>query len=118
MPQNIVDIIDRQIAAYNEQDIEKFAATYHDDLELFMFPNDCFCKGKEQLIEIYGKRFSERPDAKATIATRIIMGQYVIDDETVTGVPETGTLRLVATYEVMDGLISKVWFIYAPKIKN
>lgn len=115
MSQNITEIVDRQIDAYNERNIENFAATYHENLELYIFPNDCFCLGKAQLLEQYSKRFSERPEAKATIASRVAMGQFVIDHEILTGIPEKGSIQLVATYEVTDGLISKVWFIYDPQ---
>lgn len=117
MPQNneshkIEEIVNQQLDAYNAHDIDAFVKTYHDDVELFMFPNECFCQGKAQLYELYKKRFTDRPEAIATIASRIVMGNFVSDDETVTGIPDVGHIRLLATYEIKDNLITKVWFIY------
>jgi len=116
---NIVDVVQGQVDAYNAGDIDAFAATYHDNLLLFVFPNECFCQGKAQLREQYSKRFTDRPNAKATIASRVVMGQFVIDDEIITGIPnahtlERGTMRALAMYEVENKLISKAWFIYEP----
>ena len=108
----ISDVVDKQIAAYNDRDIEAFAATYHDAVELYLFPDECFCRGKKDLREQYAARFNARPEAHASISNRIIMGSYVIDDETVTGVPTVGSMRLLAKYEVKDDLISRVWFTY------
>ena len=119
MSSNIVRVVQVQVDAYNAGDIDAFAATYHDNLSLFIFPNECFCQGKEQLREQYSKRFTDRPNAKAAIASRVVMGQFVIDDEIVTGIPdahtlELGTMRALAMYEVEENLISKAWFIYEP----
>jgi len=108
----ISDVVDEQIKAYNNRDIEAFAATYHDSVELYLFPDECFCRGKKDLREQYTARFKARPEARAAISNRIIMGSYVIDDETVIGLPTVGSMRLLAKYEVIDDLIARVWFTY------
>lgn len=110
--QKTEEIVNQQLDAYNAHDIDAFVKTYHDDVELFIFPNECFCQGKNQLYDLYKKRFTDRPEAIATIASRIVMGDYVSDDETVTGIPGVGSIRLLAIYEVKENLITKVWFIY------
>jgi len=115
----IVKVVQAQVEAYNAGDIDAFAESYHDNLSLFIFPNESFCQGKAQLREQYSKRFTDRPNAKATIASRVVMGKFVIDDEIVTGIPdahtlELGTIRALAIYEVEGTLISKAWFIYQP----
>lgn len=114
----ISDVVDRQVQAYNKRDIDAFADTYHEDVELFIFPNDKFCHGKEDLRRQFSKRFAERPKAHATIAARIILEPYVVDDEILSGVPTIGTLRLLAQYEVKGGLITKVWFTYETPTEN
>jgi hypothetical protein len=45
--QQTIDVVDRQIQAYNNQDIAAFAATYHEDVEIHHFPADCNTKGNK-----------------------------------------------------------------------
>ncbi len=44
--QRIENIVNQQLEAYNAHDIDAFVKTYHDDIELFMFPNECFCQAR------------------------------------------------------------------------
>jgi len=55
--------------------------------------------------------FSKLPDLHAHVPRRTVMGNYVIDEEIVTGLRDGRTLKATAIYEVGDGLISRVWFI-------
>ncbi|MEM1257030.1 MAG: nuclear transport factor 2 family protein [Bacteroidota bacterium] len=102
-------IVEKQLEAYNARDIEGFAATYTQDVELFNFPNDRIGKGKEHLIKTYKAFFEATPDLHCEIKNRIIMGNKVIDEEylTVNG----QNFSAVAIYEVKNGKIAKVTFI-------
>jgi hypothetical protein len=57
----------------------------------------------------YGKLFEREPDRKATIARRIVQGDYVIDHEQVSGGGRKFTA--VAVYRVKNGKINAVWFL-------
>jgi hypothetical protein len=59
----------------------------------------------------YELLFAENPALHAQVPRRIIVGNHVIDEEVVTGLPGGNTIRATAIYEVLDGLISRVWFI-------
>jgi putative hydrolase of HD superfamily len=47
----------------------------------------------------------------------MVMGNFVIDHELVTRTfPEgTGTIEMVATYQVVEGKIAKAWFLFGAK---
>lgn len=104
-------IVQRQLDAYDAGDIDAFVATYTEDVEIYDHPATLRMQGRDALRETYGRLFTEAPDLKTHIATRIVRGDFVVDDETVTGVPGGGTRGAIAIYQVRDGLIAKVWFI-------
>jgi len=42
---------------------------------------------------------------------RIVLGNFVIDREKVTGLPDNQVINAVVIYEVQQGLIQRVWFL-------
>lgn len=42
--QQTIDIVERQLEAYNHRDIEAFAATYHPEVEIAHFQKGCFIR--------------------------------------------------------------------------
>lgn len=105
------DIVQRQLNAYNARDLDAFIATYHPDVRLYDFPDKLVREGHAALRQVYGRMFTQLPHLHAQVPRRIAMGNYVIDEEIVTGLPEGRTLKATAIYEVRDGLIARVWFI-------
>jgi hypothetical protein len=106
-----VDIVEEQLEAYNARDLDRFAATYSDDIRIWRMPaTEPSIVGQAQLREVYAKRFAS-PNLHATIVNRIATGDKVIDHERVVGI-EAGPIEAVAVYQVMDGLIAKVWFFH------
>ena len=115
MPQGPVEVVEKQLQAYNARDLDRFAATYSEDIRIWRMPaTEPSIVGQAQLREIYAKRFSS-PNLHATIVNRIATGDKVIDHERVVGI-EAGPIEAVAVYQVVNGLIAKVWF-YAPADK-
>ena len=55
---NIESIVDKQLTAYNNQDIDAFLATYHDDVEIYEFPATLTISSKQALKKSYGKMFA------------------------------------------------------------
>jgi hypothetical protein len=106
-------VVLRQLEAYNAHDLEAFAATYSEDVELFDFPAALRePKGKGALKAYYAQRFKENPDLHASAKDQILSGPYVIYREKVTGLTgRTGATEVVLVYLVKDGLIRKVWFL-------
>ena len=105
------DIVQRQLEAYNARDLERFAATYADDVTIYRMPaTEPAIRGMPQLREVYRNRFSS-PSLHAEILARIVLGNKVIDHERVVGIRET-PLEALAVYEVEGDLIRTVWFYY------
>lgn len=105
-------IVEAQLAFYNDNDLEGFASTYTEDVEIYDLPSGVLrYQSRSTLIERYATTFEMKP--KARIANRIIEGNKVIDHEFYIreGMNEEGSV--VAIYEVNleQKRISKVWFL-------
>ena len=106
-----VDVVEEQLQAYNARDLDRFAATYAEDIRIYRMPADePAIAGQAQLREAYRKRFAS-PGLHADIVGRIAIGNKVIDHERVVGIKEV-PIEAVAVYEVEGGLIKTVWFFY------
>ncbi len=102
-------LVQQQLEAYNAGNIDAFAATYADNIELFNLPgNEPTSTGKERLISTYGRLFKEvKPHCRAL--SRIVEGNFVIDQE-FCQFGEDRRLRATAVYQVEGKLIRRVWF--------
>ncbi len=105
------DIVQAQLDAYNARDLEAFAATYTDDIEISNFPDAGVSRGIDLLKQRYQKMFDNTPNLHAKITGRIVQGEYVIDHEFVT--VNDRHIQAVAIYHVdmEKQKIDKVWFI-------
>jgi hypothetical protein len=111
VPMGPVDIVQRQLEAYNARDLEAFAATYADEIRIFRMPSvEPAISGRAQLTDTYRERFKS-PGLHAEILARAVLGNKVIDHERVVGIREH-PIEALAVYEVSDGLIQTVWFFY------
>jgi hypothetical protein len=104
------EVISNQLEAYNSHDLEAFCACYSDHIELRnMCEAEPFLRTKVSLRDLYGKKFAN-PALKARIANRMVKGDFVIDNEKVTGVGD-GELDVIVIYELEGDLIKRVLFI-------
>lgn len=111
-----ITIVDKQLAAYNNRDIEAFAATYHDDVEIYNIPGGLVYKGKAELIKRYGTKFSDLVYLNAKSLARIVNGNNLVDKElaeSASSVPDQidNSVVVIASYQVVDGLIKSVSFM-------
>ncbi|KUG07386.1 hypothetical protein ASU33_13605 [Solirubrum puertoriconensis] len=104
-------MVQQQLDAYNARNLEAFAATYHEQVELLTFPATLRSKGIAKLREGYSQFFAQTPDLNCQIVHRTVLGNKVIDHERVTGLPNGQVLEAVAIYEVENGLIRRVTFV-------
>jgi hypothetical protein len=101
-----------QLDAYNSQDINAFMECYAPDVEVFtQGVSEPSYRDHADMRETYKKYFEANPNLHAALIHRIVQGRFVIDHERVTGRADGRDLRAVAIYEVIDGLIRRVWFI-------
>jgi hypothetical protein len=108
-----VDIVQRQVDAYNAHDLARFVAEYSDDIEIYRMPaTEPGIRGKEQLREFYAAQRFNRPLLRAEIVNRIVVGNKVVDHERVFGVQDAA-LEVIVAYDVVDGLIRRAWMFAA-----
>ncbi|WP_180127710.1 nuclear transport factor 2 family protein [Rhodoferax sp. BLA1] len=119
MPATPLEVIQRQLAAYNAKDIDALLATYAMDAEQYTLHGERLAKGHEDMRASFLTRFAE-PDLHARLLSRTVLGQIVVDLELITrNFPEgPGTFEMLCVYEVKDGLIQKVSFATGEKRLN
>ncbi|HEY1789512.1 MAG TPA: nuclear transport factor 2 family protein, partial [Verrucomicrobiae bacterium] len=96
-----VAVVQRQLDAYNARDVEALLEMYAPDAQLFEHPSKLLADGAVALRERFTVRFQE-PNLCATLLSRAVMGNIVVDHEEVARTfPEgRGRLKLIMIYEV------------------
>lgn len=113
MPTSAVEVVQRQLEAYNRRDLEAFVAAYHPDVQIYRLPAlQPALVGHAALREFYATQRFNRPHLHAEVLQRDVLGNTVFDHERVSGIAD-GAVEMMAVYEVSAGLIVRVWF-FAP----
>ena len=108
---SVEEVVLEQLAGYNARDINRYAATFSQDLELYNFgEKKPFLTGMEDLIKLYKDIFDNSPELHCKMLSKMILGHTVILEEMVTGRVDK-TLELIAIYEVKAGLIFRLTFV-------
>jgi hypothetical protein len=108
------DIVDAQVEAYRARDIESFLSHYADDASVVMFDGSVMFATKEVMREQYGKLFADSPDLDVTIASRIAVGQFVVDEEHISGFNFSDMptkLTAITIYRIVEGKISRLMLL-------
>jgi len=106
-----VDVVQRQVDAYNARDVDAFLSFYAADAQLMrLATGEVFAAGHDAMEQTYSAMFDASPELDCTIMSRTVSGNMVIDHELVTGMRGGPPVRAAAIYEVEDGLIQRVWF--------
>jgi hypothetical protein len=116
--QGAFEVIEQQLDAYNDRDIERFLRCFHDDCQYYEFPNKLLASGKEDIRKRHIERFKDTA-LLATLIHRMGAGDMVIDQEVVVRTfPEgKGEVDVISIYQVRDGKIANAWFkIGSPRI--
>lgn len=105
-------LVQAQLVAYNNRDIDAFCACYHPEVKIKNALSDKIaCEGMEQFREIYRNLFKDSPELLCKLKSRIVLEESVIDEEFVTGISKfKDGLHTVAIYGFRDGLIDRVLF--------
>ena len=103
--------VQKQLEAYNARDIDAFMPWWADDCQYYAFPSTLSAGSLAEIRERHVERFKE-PDLHGKLLTRIVVGNVVIDHETVTRTfrEGKGEVDVVCIYEVENGKITKAWF--------
>jgi len=104
------DVVQRQLEAYNAQDLDGFCVCFAKDCVIADLNGAISQEGLGQIRERYAATFAQVPANKASIVSRMAVGDVVIDHEIV---QRSRKLRIeaIAIYTVRDGLISRVDFV-------
>jgi hypothetical protein len=112
MADGLDDTVERQVAAYNEHDVDALVACYSENVVIEDDRHQTSLHGRSELRQRYSALFSAAPTLRATITSRIRVAAYVVDEERVAGHP-SGDLDAVAIYRLdPDGLIEHVRLLY------
>lgn len=110
--EQMLEVVDRQLKAYNGHDLNNFCACYHTEVTVnFLISGKTDSKGIKEFTEGYRELFENNPELKCELKSRKTLPDSVIDEELVMGL--TGCpngLHAVAIYGFRDGLIDRVWF--------
>ena len=105
--QSAETIVQANLEAYNERDIETFMSYISEDIEMYNL-GDCepYMKGKEAVEKLYADYFDRSPELHSEIKKRIVFDNKVIDHEYITGANgSSDPFELVFMYEVENDLI-------------
>lgn len=113
-----VALVQRQLDAYNDKNIDGWLNTYAKDAKQFNLHGECFATGHEEMRKRIAVRFEE-PDLNARLLNRMVMDNIVVDHEVITrNFPEgKGEIEMLCVYEIENGLIKTASFsVGQPKV--
>lgn len=104
-------IVDAQLAAYNQHDLDALLHFFHPDIESFKFPGERQLQGLKSLRETFANQFNHQP--REVVVERIVEKNHVIDKVEVTIVVEGQTMTHHGTviYTIEDNLIRTMMFL-------
>ncbi|WP_426959015.1 nuclear transport factor 2 family protein [Muricoccus radiodurans] len=110
-PDDVAHPVRMQLEAYNARDIDAFMQWWADDCQYYAFPSTLLADGAAAIRERHIERFKE-PALFGKLLTRIVVGNVVVDHETVQRTfPEgPGEVDVICTYEVERRKIARAWF--------
>ena len=106
-----VQLVQKQLDAYNQRDIEAFLEPYSDTVKVFNFPNELVFEGKTKMRKSYKKMFENTPDLHCTLINRTSLKNTVIDKEYVIFDKKNPALEVIAVYKIKNEKIVEVYFI-------
>jgi len=106
-----LDLVLKQLTAYNHKDLNTFLQPYADSIQVFNFPDEMVLDGKDFLRQNMQSFFSRVPDLHCEILNRMILGNTIIDYERVSGLPIVQFIDAIAVYEIQGNKIRKMYYI-------
>jgi hypothetical protein len=104
------DPVDAHVQAYNERDLDRFIACYSRDCVIEDARGAVVARGHEQLRAHFKRVFDASPRLHCEIVHRARVGEYVVDEERITG-RVGGDQHGVVVSHVSSGVIDRQRFI-------
>ncbi|MGW9686679.1 nuclear transport factor 2 family protein [Flagellimonas sp. 2504JD1-5] len=114
--ESISKLINRQVNTFNNRDLLGFVSCYSENVLVERFPNETMYRGREKMTENYDRFYKNTKEAKVEVVNRIQIGNTVIDEEITLVDGRKG--HQVAIYEVKNGLIDSMRFIFPDRETN
>jgi len=107
------DLVQAQLDAYNDRDLDRFLAAYADEVRLYRPPVEAPALiGKPALAAFYRPRRFNVPGVRADLVPRQTSGHLVVDHERIPGLA-ADPIEALLVFRVIGGLITEVW-VYHP----
>lgn len=109
------DVAGAQIEAYRAKDVERFFSHYADDASVVLFDGSPMFADKQAMREQYGKLFAGGPDLHLTVASRMTAGDFVGDEEHVSGMhfgDMPTEMTALSLYRVTNGKITRLMLLF------
>ncbi|TMG23756.1 MAG: hypothetical protein E6H96_09170 [Chloroflexi bacterium] len=104
------DVVQSAIDAYHAHDLDRCLSFYAADVVVKRADGTILMDGAEAVRARYAKSMSDHPNLHYDIPNRIALGNYVIDEERVTGYSPGGpdVVRAVLVYRFTADLIREI----------
>ena len=112
MAASLIDPVEAQLAAYNAHDVDAFMACYTADCAVDDGDGTRLLTGHAEMRPRYVALFASSPNLHCEIVSRVCIGDYVIDEERITGrVPDLRRAVVIYHIDKSFQLISHVRFL-------
>lgn len=104
-------VVQEQVDAYNARDLERFLACHTPDAVILDSFGSVIYSGLDEMRAGYGPMMEDNPTLHVETPTRLLVGEWVIDEEVVSGITAEGyppETRAVTAYQVVSGKIQRV----------
>jgi hypothetical protein len=106
-----MDPVQGQLEAFNARDLERFLSYYAPHTRIEDGAGNLVVEGHDGMRGFYGPAFANSPTLHAEVVSRIRVGNYIVDEERITGIVAEGfppELHSAVVYHVDDDLITHV----------
>jgi uncharacterized protein (TIGR02246 family) len=104
------DLVQRQLDAYNAQDVDAFMACFAEDCVIADLNGVVSHSGSAAIRARYAELFARYPENQARLVNRIAVGNVVVDHEDITRSPSE-RINAIAIYTLKNGLIARCDFV-------
>lgn len=105
------EIVQAAIDAYHDHDLDRCLGYYAPDVVVKDAEGGILMDGAEAVRSRYAKAMTDNPNIRYDIPNRIVLGDWVIDEERVTGLSKPGSpdvVRAVLVYRISGGRIREI----------
>jgi hypothetical protein len=108
------EVVEAQVDAFRARDLEDYLSHFSDDIMVVNVDGSVRWGDKAAMREVYGRLFADSPDLAVSVVSRMVLGDFVIDEEHLTGF-HSGALPTeldgIAIYRVVDDKVGSMMLL-------